>query len=197
MRDYVVLLSIPGLREQDVAVMRNLRSAVVGGEIADLTPSFPAVTCPVQAAMTTGGTPREHGVVANGFYWREKRAVEMWTSPNDCIERPQLWNLLGAQGEGRTSAVWFPLHSKHCQADYVCTPAPIHNPDGSESLWCYTRPEELYGPLRDELDHFPLKHFWGPMAGIASSQWIVDSAVHAAKKWRPNFFYVYLPHLPS
>ena len=81
MRDSVVLLSIPGLREKDVAVMKNLRSAVMGGEIADLAPSFPAVTCPVQAAMTTGQSARDHGVVANGFYWREKQAVEMWTSP--------------------------------------------------------------------------------------------------------------------
>lgn len=195
MRDYLVLLSIPGLRENDVAVMKNLRSAVMGGEIADLTPSFPAVTCPVQAAMTTGRPASEHGVIANGFFWREKQAVEMWTSPSECIERPQIWDLLSQQGKGLTSAVWFPLHSKHCQADYVCTPAPIHNPDGSESLWCYTRPEELYGELRDELGHFPLQNFWGPMAGIAASQWIADSAVHAAKRWKPNFFYIYLPQL--
>ncbi len=90
MRETIVLLSIPGLRERDVASMSHLRSAVMGGEIADLTPSFPAVTCPVQAAMTTGQTAREHGVVANGFYWRDKHTVEMWTSPNDCIERPQI-----------------------------------------------------------------------------------------------------------
>ena len=195
MRETVVLLSIPGLRERDVAVMPKLRSAVAGGEIADLTPTFPAVTCPVQAAMTTGRTPREHGVIANGFYWREKHAVEMWISPSDCIQRPQLWDLLARQGENQTSAVWFPLHSKQCPADYVCTPAPVHNPDGSESLWCYTRPEELYGTLRDELGHFPLHNFWGPMAGIGASKWIADSAVHAANKGRPNFFYIYLPHL--
>lgn len=195
MRDYLVLLSIPGLREKDVAVMKNLRDAVMGGEIADLTPSFPAVTCPVQAAMTTGQPASEHGVIANGFFWREKQAVEMWTSPSECIERPPVWNLLGQKGQELTSAVWFPLHSKYCRADYVCTPAPIHNPDGSESLWCYTRPEELYGELRDELGHFPLQNFWGPMANIAASQWIVDSAVHAARKWKPNFFYIYLPHL--
>ncbi len=87
------------------------------------------------------------------------------------------------------------MHSKQCTADYVCTPAPIHNPDGSESLWCYTRPEELYGTLRDELGHFPLKHFWGPMAGIEGTTWIVDSAVVAARRFRPDFFYIYLPHL--
>ncbi len=190
-----ILLSIPVLREKDVALMPRLRALTAGGEMAELTPSFPCVTCPVQAAMTTGKLPSEHGVVANGFYWREKRQVEMWTSPNDCIDRPQIWDLLSHHPDNLTSAVWFPLHSKECEADYVCTPAPIHNPDGSESLWCYTRPVELYGQLRDELGHFPLKHFWGPMAGIPSSQWIADSAVLAARQWQPDFFYIYLPHL--
>lgn len=195
MPERVVLLTIPGLREKDVQRMKNLRSLLAGGEIAELAPSFPCVTCPVQANLTTGRLPREHGVVADGFYWRERRKVEMWTSPNDCIQRPQIWDVLGASGKGLSTAVWFPLHSKQAGADYICTPAPIHNPDGSESLWCYTRPTELYGELRDALGHFPLKHFWGPLAGIASTDWIVDSAVYAARRFRPDFFYVYLPHL--
>ena len=191
----LILLSIPGLREKDVAVMTKLRELTAGGEIAELTPSFPCVTCPVQANMTTGRRAAEHGVVANGFYWPKRREVEMWTSPNECIERPQIWDLLSHAPSGLTSAVWFPLHSMGCEADYVCTPAPIHNPDGSESLWCYTRPLEFYGTLRDRLGHFPLQHFWGPAANVKSSAWIADSAVLAAERWRPDFFYIYLPHL--
>ena len=191
----VVLLSIPGLREKDVGAMPRLRELTAGGEILELVPSFPCVTCPVQAAMTTGRTPREHGVVANGFYWRERRHVEMWTSSNDCVQRPQIWDFLAQHDESLRSAVWFPLHSKHCTADYVCTPSPIHHPDGKEELWCYTRPTELYGTLRDRLGHFPLKHFWGPLANIASTNWIVDSAIAAAETYRPSFYYIYLPHL--
>jgi hypothetical protein len=195
MSEYVVLLSIPGLREKDVAVMRNLRELTAGGEIAELTPSFPCVTCPVQAAMTTGKLPREHGVVANGFYWRQRHEVEMWTSPNGCVERPQLWDLLYHHEEGRTSAAWFALHSRECEADFACTPAPIHQADGSESPWCWTRPPELYDKLQGELGHFPLHHFWGPLANLKSTAWIVDSAVRTARWERPNFFYIYLPHL--
>jgi predicted AlkP superfamily pyrophosphatase or phosphodiesterase len=175
--------------------MPRLKGLVTGGDRAELAPSFPAVTCSVQANMTTGLPPSEHGVIANGFYWREKYQVEMWTSPNDCIERPQLWDILHEQSAGTTSAVWFPLHSKYCGADYVCTPAPVHNPDGSESLWCYTRPESLYGDFLKELGHFPLQHFWGPMANIKSTAWIVSSAILAAQRFKPNLFYAYLPHL--
>ncbi len=191
----LIFLSIPNLREKDVEAMSRFRDMTTGGEIADLRPSFPAVTCSVQANITTGRLPREHGIVCNGIYWRDRRKVEMWTAPNDVIEQPQVWDLLSHCPSGVKSAVWFPLHSKGCEADYVCTPAPIHNPDGSESLWCYTRPTDLYGSLRDELGHFPLQHYWGPMAGIQSSRWIAESAAHAARKWRPEFFFIYLPQL--
>lgn len=195
MADHVVLLSIPGLRAQDIAAMPALRELAEQGDQIGLVPSFPCVTCPVQANMTTGAPPAEHGVVANGFYWREKREVEMWTAWNECIQRPQIWDLLHQQDPSITSAVWFALHSKGCGADWICTPAPIHNPDGSESLWCYTKPVEMYGTLRDALGHFPLQHFWGPLSNIKSTAWICDSAAWAAREAKPNFFYIYLPHL--
>ena len=195
MSDRVILLSIPGLRTQDIAAMPTLAAMAARGDQTNLVPSFPCVTCPVQANMTTGKLPNEHGVVANGFHWRDKQEVEMWTAWNECIQRPQIWDLLHQHDPSLTSAVWFALHSKGCGADSICTPAPIHNPDGSESLWCYTRPTEMYGELRDTLGHFPLQHFWGPMANIKSTAWICDSAVLAAQKSPPCFFYIYLPHL--
>ena len=191
----VVLLSVPGLREQDLAHMPALSKLTASGGSAALSASFPAVTCPAQVSMTTGCPPSEHGVVANGFYWRDKHEVEMWTAWNEVIQQPQIWDSLQAIDPGITSAVWFPMLSKGCSADFICTPAPIHNPDGSESLWCYTKPEAMYGELRDAFGHFPLQNFWGPMASIASTAWILESAVHCAKRHQPRFFYLYLPHL--
>ena len=191
----VVLLSIPGLRSQDISSMPNLAALAVSGEQQSLTASFPAVTWPAQANMLTGKRADEHGVIANGFYWRDEQQVEMWTAWNEKITSPQIWDLLHAQDEKLTSAVWFPMLSKGCGADYICMPAPIHKPDGSEDLWCYTRPQEYYGDLLAELGHFPLQHFWGPIANIKSTAWIVDSALRAAAKFQPNFFFLYLPHL--
>jgi predicted AlkP superfamily pyrophosphatase or phosphodiesterase len=195
MSDYVILLSVPGLRGNDVAAMPNLSRLVGGGDRATLVPSFPCVTWPVQANMLTGKLPTEHGVVANGFYWRDKHEVEMWTAWNEKIRQPQIWDLLHKRDANLKSAAWFPMLSKGCGADYICMPAPIHNPDGSESLWCYTKPVELYGTLRDTFGHFPLMNFWGPMANIKSTAWIADSAAWAMQQFRPNFFYIYLPHL--
>lgn len=191
----VVFWSIPGLRAKDLDSMPQLMRLMQSGDRATLVANFPAVTWPVQANMLTGCLPNEHGVVANGFFWREKAEVEMWTAWNDKIERPQVWDRLHRASPVKTSAVWFPMLGKGCGADAICMPAPIHNPDGSESLWCYTKPSELYGELRDRLGHFPLKHFWGPLAGIPASQWIADSAVIGMKQFRPDFFYIYIPHL--
>lgn len=191
-------LSIPGLRAGDLSQMPRLTARCAAGQTRTLVPSFPAVTWPVQANMLTGCLPSEHGIVANGLYDRGPRGPVMWTLGNHAIERPQLWDLL-QQPAGDQPALhagaWFPMLARDCQAELVCMPAPIHNPDGSESLWCYSKPQMLYGDLRDALGHFPLKHFWGPLAGMPSSKWIVDSAAFAARKQPPDFFYIYVPHL--
>jgi len=195
MHHTAILLSIPGLRAQDVASMPRLQSLAQAGGQTPLVPSFPCVTCPVQVSLTTGVPPREHGVLANGFYWRDRGEVEMWTAWNEVIQAPQIWQRLKEHDSALTSAVWFPMLIKGASADYICTPAPIHNPDGSESLWCYTQPPELYGELRDTLGHFPLMNFWGPLANIKSTAWIVASAIVALKKFQPRFLYAYLTHL--
>ncbi|MEN1679965.1 MAG: nucleotide pyrophosphatase/phosphodiesterase family protein [Planctomycetota bacterium] len=200
MADRVVLLSIPGLRGEDLSRMPRLTDLARAGDRAPLAASFPAVTCPVQVNMTTGAPPSEHGVVGNGFFWRDRigeklHGVEMWTAWNEVVQRPQVWDRLHEHDSELTSAVWFPMLAKGCGADFVCTPAPIHNPDGSESLWCYTKPEAMYGELRDELGHFPLQNFWGPMSQIASTAWIASSLVWCVRRERPRFVYAYLPHL--
>ena len=86
--------------------MPTLARMAAAGEQSVLVPSFPCVTCPVQANMMTGKLPNEHGVVANGFYWRDKREVEMWTAWNECIERPQVWDILRKHDASITTAVW-------------------------------------------------------------------------------------------
>ena len=195
MPNALYLLTVPGLRTSDLTHMPLLKAAIDGGSQATIVPSTPAVTCPVQANMTSGVLPNEHGVVANGFFWRDKGEVEMWTAWNDCILAPQIWDRLHKANPNLKSTVWFPMHHKGCGADLICTPAPIHNPDGSESLWCYTRPEMMYGELRDTLGHFPLQNFWGPMTSVTSVAWIADSAAWMARRERPDFAYIYLPHL--
>ena len=192
---HVVLLTIPGLRQKDLSSMPGVQAMAESGSAIPLEHSFPAVTWPSQSNVLTGTQASEHGVTANGFYWRDRDEVEMWTAWNEVIEKPQVWDRLKSKNDAIKTAAWFPMLSKGCGADFVCMPAPIHKPDGSEDLWCYTKPQEFYGKLLEQFEHFPLQHFWGPLANIKSTQWIADSAAEAARQFKPNFFYIYLPHL--
>ena len=175
--------------------MPNVQALTSNGAQQRLTSSFPAVTWPAQATMLTGQRPNQHGVIGNGFYWRDSQEVEMWTAWNEKIESPQIWDLLHDISPELKSLAWFPMLSKGSGADYICMPKPVHNPDGSESLWCYTQPQEYYGDLLESIGHFPLQHFWGPLANIKSSEWILQSAVKAISDFKPHFSYLYIPHL--
>jgi hypothetical protein len=192
---HVLLLSIPGLRQEDVSRMPTLEALAAAGSCEPLAPGFPAVTCPVQATLTTGSLPTAHGIVANGLYDRGSHHLEMWISPDGVHRAPRLWDRLKAARPDLRTAAWFLLQSKHATADLVCLPAPKHNPDGTETMWCHTNPEPLYASLRDTLGDFPLHKFWGPIAGIESSQWIARSFLEASRDNPPHFATVYLPHL--
>ena len=189
--------------------MPRLRELTAGGEIADLSPSFPCVTCCVQANMTTGCLPREHGVVANGFYWRERRQVEMWTSPSDCIERPQNSGDLPLEGRDRRPHLPSPGRRRDECVRPSGSPCTAR---GARPITSARRPRSTIPMARNRsgairgrrnstarcatsLGHFPLKNFWGPLAGVQASRWIADSAAVAAEQWQPDFFYIYLPHL--
>lgn len=193
----VVLVLLPNLRREDVSGERMPRLAALAGEgeRGTLVPTFPCVTSPVQASLTTGVGPREHGVIANGFYDRRARAVEMWVGRNDRVQAPQVWDRLVARRPDSVTAVWHLQNIKDAGATLIVTPAPIHHPDGRTELWCYSKPESLYPELLERFGHFPLMHYWGPLAGIESSRWTVEAALWVAERYRPHLHIVYLPHL--
>lgn len=197
MSEHVILLSIPGLRVGDVseASTPTLHRWASQGVLATLVPTFPCVTSPVQASMLTGTPPGEHGVIANGFYHRDRRAVEFWVASHEIIQRPTIWEAIRRQRPDFRSAVWHAQNIKQCPADFIVTPAPIHEPDGTTKLWCYSKPDGLYQELLDEFGHFPLQHYWGPLANIESTRWIIQAACRLIERQAPNLHYIYIPHL--
>src|SRR5262245_57998266 len=125
MTSHLLFLSIPGLRPGDIESENTptLFAWANRGVMAELTPTFPCVTSCVQASMLTGTPPTQHGIIANGFYYRDRQQVEMWTGWNELIQAPQLWGALG--GRGLTSAAWHAQNIKGAAADFIVTPAPI------------------------------------------------------------------------
>ncbi len=190
---HLILVSVPGLRTRDLAYMPRLREMAGRGTTRELIPTFPCVTSAVQANMLTGRPPRGHGIIGNGFFYRDRGEVELWVGRNGLFETEQLWDSLARRGVSQ--AAWIPQNIKDAAVDFIVTPEPIHHPDGRTELWCYSKPEGLYERLLKDLGHFPLMHFWGPMANVRSTEWIVNAALWLLQRERPRFNYIYFPHL--
>ena len=83
----------------------------------------------------------------------------------------------------------------YSSADWSVTPRPIYPADGRKVFDVYAHPPGLRDKLVGELGEFPFPSFWGPRAGLPSSQWIADSARWVEEQEQPDLNLVYLPHL--
>lgn len=175
----------------DADVAPSLAALAAGGQLLDLVPSFPALTCSVQATLTTGVSPAEHGIVANGFYDRDLAEVRFWEQSAGLVQQTRAWS---NRSDRPTVAMLFWQNSLYADVDCMITPKPMHTDQGLLND-CYSRPAGLYADLREHLGEFPLHHYWGPMAALPSSQWIAKATEHAWRTMAPDLCLTYLPHL--
>lgn len=165
------------------------------GASATITPQLPAVTCSVQATYLTGKTPSEHGIVGNGWYFKEEHEVKFWRQSNSLIQSEKIWDKLKAKDKNFSCANMFWWYNMYSNADYSVTPRPNYLADGRKIPDVYSYPSELRDHLQSELGTFPLFQFWGPKTSIKSSQWIADAAIKTDMLHDPTLTLVYLPHL--
>lgn len=180
-------------------------AALIGKGRRVIRPVLPAVTMTAQATYTTGVAPGRHGIVANGLaafrdaairdhldldsYPEYRRNVSFWEQSNELLTAPRVWS-----GTARRVAMLF-LQSSIGACDVVVTPKPRHEPDGRTIFDCWTNPPALNQRLKDQLGDFPLHHYWGPMAGMKSSEWIA-AAARLVWEWEPcDLQWVYVPQL--
>lgn len=173
----------------------HLSRLVARGGQRPLRTITPAVTCSVQATLLTGKLPREHGIVANGWYQRDLAEVAFWKQSNHLVEAPKIWDVGRARNPAFTTAKLFWWYNMYSGADWSVTPRPMYPADGRKIPDVYTEPPALRDELNAELGTFPLFRFWGPLADLSSSRWITDSALRIAEQQKPSLSLVYLPHL--
>lgn len=159
------------------------------------TPAFPAVTCTAQSSIVTGTPPASHGIVANGWYDRESAEIRFWKQSNHLVHGEKLWDKLRREIPNFTCAKLFWWYNMHSTADFTITPRPLYPADGSKFFDIHTQPMGLRDELKSDLGEFPFRAFWGPAAGIASSEWIAASAKWIEQHRSPTLSLVYLPHL--
>jgi len=159
------------------------------------TPAFPALTTTAQSSILTGTPPEKHGIVANGWYDRESAEVRFWKQSNHIVHGEKIWDTLRKTVPGATCAKLFWWYNMHSTADFTITPRPLYPADGSKHFDVHTQPMAMRDELKADLGPFPFPAFWGPAAGIASSEWIAASAKWVEEKHSPTLSLVYLPHL--
>ncbi|MFN5706862.1 MAG: alkaline phosphatase family protein [Planctomycetota bacterium] len=165
------------------------------GKLATIAPVLPAVTCSVQATYLTGRWPSQHGIVGNGWYFRDECEVRFWRQANQLVAGDKLWDEAKRLDPTFTCANLFWWYNMYSTVDVSLTPRPMYPSDGRKLPDLYSAPPELREELQRELGTFPLFQFWGPGAGIKSSEWIAESAKRVAAKFAPTLTLVYLPHL--
>lgn len=170
------------------------RLARAGGQ-RTISTVTPAVTCSVHATFLTGALPREHGIVGNGWYFRDLSEVMFWRQSNALVGGEQIWEAARKRDAAFTGAKLFWWFNMYSGADYAVTPRPLYPADGRKIPDIYSEPAALRDELNAALGQFPLFDFWGPRAGIRSSRWIADAAKRVFDAQKPTLTLVYLPHL--
>ncbi|MGW2282407.1 alkaline phosphatase family protein [Streptomyces sp. NPDC001770] len=191
----LLVLDVVGLTPRLLEHMPRLAALARTGSRAHLDTVLPAVTCTAQSTFLTGTTPAEHGIVGNGWYFRELGDILLWRQHNGLVTGDKLWDAARRAHPGYTVANICWWYAMGADTDITVTPRPVYYADGRKEPDCYTRPPALHDELTAELGTFPLFHFWGPGADLVSSRWITDATRHILRTRTPDLALCYLPHL--
>ena len=155
------------------------------GEAKGWRSTLPAVTATSQATMLTGLKPREHGIVGNGWYFRDTSEIRFWQQSNALIQGEKLY-------EGIESAKLFWWFNQNAPVRWSATPKPHYGCDGSKAFGIL---DQTDCKLEETLGAFPFASFWGPKAGLPSTEWIARATAKVIRTNRPQLTLTYLPHL--
>jgi predicted AlkP superfamily pyrophosphatase or phosphodiesterase len=189
------VINVVGLTREILEMSTHMRQFALKGAVTSITPSFPAVTCTAQSTYLTGLFPSQHGIVGNGWYDRTLSEVQFWKQSNRLVSGRKIWDDLKTSNPKFTCAKLFWWYNMHSSADYSITPRPMYPADGRKVFDIYTFPASIRPDIKKDLGEFPFPQFWGPLAGIKSSQWIAESAKWIEARHHPTLSLIYLPHL--
>lgn len=195
-KKHLVVISIVGLTPNMLgANTPNLNRLVASSHVSPMTDIFPAVTTTAQSCMLTGTYPNEHGIVANGWYFKELAEVMLWKQSNQLMEGKKVYEILQEADHQFSSSKLFWWYNMYAKVSASLTPRPHYLADGNKIFDLYSSPKNLHQQIENDIGKFPFFTFWGPNSGIQSSEWIAKAAIREFEINRPNLQLVYLPHL--
>jgi predicted AlkP superfamily pyrophosphatase or phosphodiesterase len=195
----IVLINAVGLTPRLLEHAPRLKKITDIGWLASMPEVLPAVTCTAQATILTGKLPNEHGVVANGWLFRDTNEVRFWQQSNRLIQAEPLYATAHQRAKELNRPLkiaklfwWF---NQGAAVDISVTPKPHYGVDGNKVFGIAGQPPDVPESLEKQLGPFPFATFWGPMAGKQSTQWIAAAAALVLLDHKPDLTLVYLPHL--
>jgi predicted AlkP superfamily pyrophosphatase or phosphodiesterase len=195
----LVLINAVGLTPRLLPHAQRLQALAAAGWVRPLREEVPAVTCTAQATLLTGKTAEEHGIVANGWLWRDTGEVRFWQQSNRLLQAPPLYAtaLRRAKERGRDfrCAKLFWWFNQGAAVAMSVTPKPHYGADGNKVFGIWGTPPDLPERLERALGPFPFPSFWGPMAGRPATTWISACATEVLRTEKPDLTLMYLPHL--
>ena len=190
-----LVLNVVGMTPALLSHAPHLAALAKQGAMRPLQTVTPAVTTTVQSTFVTGTLPRDHGIVGNGWYFRDLSEIWLWRQSNRLVGGEKLWDAARRRDPSFTCAKLFWWYNMYSSADIAVTPRPMYPADGRKLPDIYTHPPVLRDELQGSLGQFPLFRFWGPAADIVSTRWIGRCALHVMQSSHPTLTLVYLPHL--
>src|SRR2546426_9472157 len=82
----LILLNTVGLTSRHLGLAPRLSTLAKSGWQRPLREVVPAVTCTAQACMLTGQSPAGHGIVGNGWLFRETGEIRFWQQSNRLLQ---------------------------------------------------------------------------------------------------------------
>ncbi len=195
----IVLINAVGLTPRLLTRAPRLGELVRAGWSCPMEEIVPAVTCTAQATLLTGKAPEEHGIVGNGWLYRETGEIRFWQQSHSLLQAEPVYvtarRLARERGRSFRAAKLFWWFNQGAAVDISVTPKPYYGADGNKVFGITGTPEGLTDRLERELGKFPFHTFWGPSAGLPCTQWISRAAAEVFDRERPEVTLVYLPHL--
>jgi predicted AlkP superfamily pyrophosphatase or phosphodiesterase len=195
----IVLINAVGLTARWLAFAPRLQQLACSGWALSLDEIVPAVTCSAQASLLTGKTPENHGIVGNGWFFRETGEIRFWLQSSALLQAEPIYATARrlARDRGRTfrAAKLFWWFNQGAPVDISVTPKPYYGADGNKVFGITGTPEGLTDRLERDLGRFPFHTFWGPSAGLPCTRWIAQAAAEILDRERPDLTLVYLPIL--
>ena len=152
----LVLIDAVGLTRRWLQYAPRLNALAAAGWCVSLCEAVPAVTCTAQATILTGQNPDRHGIVGNGWLWRDTGEVRFWQQSNRLLEAEPIYQtarrVAADRGKPFRCAKLFWWFNQGAAVDISVTPKPYYGADGDKVFGILGTPDGLVERLEQQLE---------------------------------------------